>query len=97
MSRAAVILTLLALLAVQFLGAMAFASACQEPCPDDPEGTNCPPVCALCTSCMHAQQAIVQSNGPAVPLVTAPRLFESERLSSPSLLAADIFHVPLPG
>lgn len=89
--------TLLAILVVQLLGAMAFATVCAEPCPDDEGGTSCPPVCALCTSCTHAQTAIVQqsvsgappmSNQPFIPLQTVP---------TSSRLAADIFHVPLLG
>src|ERR1700741_1832557 len=59
MPRRTFALALLLVLAVQFLGAMVFASACAEPGPDDPESTSCPPVCTLCSDCTHAQQAIV--------------------------------------
>ncbi|HVR40080.1 MAG TPA: hypothetical protein VMU84_13365 [Thermoanaerobaculia bacterium] len=90
--------TLLVILAVHLLGAMAFAAACPESCPDDATGTSCPPICALCTSCTHAMQAIVQANaGDAISIVTAPHLDPSQSAATPSQLAADIFHVPLLG
>lgn len=89
--------TLLLILAVQLLGAMAFASTCPDPCPDDAEGTSCPPVCTLCTGCTHAQTAIVQHSANAVPLMS-PQAFVAPQAASTSWkLAADIFHVPLLG
>lgn len=89
--------TLLVVLAVQILGSMAFVSVCPEPCPDDAEGTSCPPICALCTTCTHAQQAIVQHSASAAPLTAAQQVFPQHALSTSPQLAADIFHVPLPG
>ena len=90
-------MTLLVLIALQLLGGMAFASVCSEPCPDDAEGTSCPPVCAVCTSCTHAQTAIVQHAAASTQVTTTHR-FVSQPVTSPSSqLAADIFHVPLPG
>lgn len=90
-------MTLLVLIAVQLLGAMAFASVCVEPCPDDTEDSSCPPVCALCTSCTHAQTAIVQHAASGLPLVAAHRFVPQPAAAASSRLAADIFHVPLPG
>lgn len=88
---------LLVLVVVQLLGGMAFASVCSEPCPDDAQGTGCPPICALCTNCTHAQTAIVQHSATGVPL-TAPQQFAPQQLPAvPSRLARDIFHVPLLG
>ena len=97
MARRGLTLTLLALIAVQLLGSMAFASVCLEPCPDDGPGTSCPPVCALCTSCTHAQQAIVQMTVASAPHQIAHHAFHVQRLGKPSPLADDIFHVPLAG
>ena len=89
--------TLLVLIAVQLLGAMAFASVCPEPCPNDAEGTSCPPVCALCTSCTHAQTAIVQHAASETPLPSTHRFVAPPPAALSSQLAADIFHVPLLG
>ena len=97
MARRGLTLTLLALIAVQLLGSIAFASACVEPCPDDTETTSCPPVCAVCTTCTHAQQAIVQAGGATVPFQIARHTFHAQPGGTPSHLAADIFHVPLAG
>jgi hypothetical protein len=88
---------LLVVVAVQLLGAMAFASVCSEPCPDDTEDTSCPPVCALCTSCTHAQTAIVQHSANGVPLMAAHRFVAQHPALPSSPLADDIFHVPLFG
>jgi len=95
MARRRITLTLLALIAVQLLGSMAFASVCLEPCPDDTENTSCPPVCALCTTCTHAQQAIVQTIVTAGPHQIARHAFHAQPGGTPSQLADDIFHVPL--
>ncbi|MGN6185753.1 MAG: hypothetical protein ACTHQM_19120 [Thermoanaerobaculia bacterium] len=95
MSRRALAFTLLAILAAQFLGAIAFASVCFEPCPDDRDGANCPPVCAVCASCSHARQAIVQSNIDGVTRAFMLDSFASPVVAPPSPRASDIFHVPL--
>lgn len=97
MRRRGLSVTLLVVLAVQLLGSMAFASVCLEPCPDDTEETSCPPVCALCTSCTHAQTAIVQHASGGMPLMSTHRFVPQRPASPSSQLAADIFHVPLPG
>lgn len=89
-------LTLLAIIAVQLLGLVAFASVCFEPCPDDSDDSSCPPVCATCTSCTHSRQAIVRA-ADGFPIVSAAHAFHSRVAAPPSLIAADIFHVPLPG
>ena len=88
---------MLLLVAVQLLGTMAFASECQEPCPDDTETSSCPPVCALCTSCTHAQTGLVQPTVAVVPGLTAQHLSAHDHSFIPSHGTADIFHVPLIG
>jgi len=90
-------MTLLALIALQLVGGMAFASVCVEPCPDDTEETSCPPVCALCTSCTHAQTGIVQHAASSTPLTSTHRFVPRQSATPSSRLAADIFHVPLLG
>jgi len=97
MFRRRLAFALLAVLAVQFAGGLVFASACPEPCPDDTEETSCPPVCALCTSCTHAQQAIVQVATDGFAMAAGRDLFSAQTELTPSGLAADIFHVPLRG
>jgi len=97
MFRRTLSVMLLIILAAPLLGSMAFATVCLEPCPDDTEGTSCPPVCALCTSCTHSQQAIVQHSASAAPLTMAQQLVPQPPLSTSSQLTADIFHVPLFG
>lgn len=97
MTRRNVVVMLLILVAVQLLGTMAFASECQEPCPDDTETSSCPPVCALCTSCTHAQTGIVQQAVASVPGLNNHRLLAWDHSPVPSHRAADIFHVPLLG
>ena len=97
MARRGVVLALLVIIAAQLTATVAFASVCFEPCPDDTEGATCPPVCSLCTSCTHAQQAIVRSDATAAPTLTAPHPHAPHVLSGPLHLADDIFHVPLLG
>jgi hypothetical protein len=90
-------MTLLALIALQLLSGMAFASFCPEPCADDTKGTSCPPVCAVCTSCTHAQTAIVQHAASGTPLTSTHRFVAQLPAFPASQVAADIFHVPLLG
>lgn len=97
MTRRNVVVMLLLLIAVQLLGTMAFASECQEPCPDDTETSSCPPVCALCTSCTHAQTGVVRQAVASVPGLTVQHLSAQNHSFTPSRVAADIFHVPLLG
>lgn len=97
MSRRRLSLALVAILAVQLLGGVALAAVGVEPCPDDSEDASCPPICALCTTCTHAQQAIVRHAASATPRVAAERYLPDAPQAAPSQLAADIFHVPLPG
>ncbi|MEO8379632.1 MAG: hypothetical protein ABI779_08195 [Acidobacteriota bacterium] len=97
MRRRGLSVTLLVLIAVQLLGSMVFASVCLEPCPDGTAGTNCPPVCALCTTCTHAQTAIVRHAASETPLTSTHRFVAHPRTFPSSKLAADIFHVPLLG
>jgi hypothetical protein len=95
MLRRALAVTLLVLFAV--LGAMTLGSVCPEPCPDDTEETSCPPICAVCTSCTHAQTAIVQHAAGAAPMIATKNIVSSLSSATPSQLADDIFHVPLRG
>jgi hypothetical protein len=95
--RRKVSMTILALIALQLLSGMAFASVCPEPCPDDAKGTSCPPVCVLCTSCTHAQTAIVQHAPTSMPFTSTHRFVAQLAASPSSRVATDIFHVPLPG
>lgn len=97
MARRAVIATLLVIIAAQLAGGMLLSAVCLEPCPDDAPGKSCPPVCSFCTSCMHAQHAIVQHSSVGV-LLTARQHFVSPQLPAvPAQLTHDIFHVPLLG
>jgi len=89
--------TLLVIFAMQLLGGMALASVCPDPCPDDASGTGCPPICALCTSCTHAQPGIVQQSASSTPSMPAHRFVPQQPAASSLQLAADIFHVPLLG
>ena len=97
MLRRGLSVTLLVIVAVQLLGSVAFASVCLEPCPDDTGDASCPPICAVCTSCTHAQQAIVQNAGSGAPLMTTQHVIPPHPLGTSSQLPADIFHVPLLG
>jgi hypothetical protein len=97
MARRGVIATLLVIIAAHLAGGILFATVCVEPCPDDGPGRKCPPICALCTGCTHAQQAIVQSPMMNVAIVAAPHLFTVPVIPAPSQPTADIFHVPLLG
>ncbi len=97
MTRRGLTATILAILAVQMLGGMVLASDCLEPCPDDANGTGCPPICALCTSCTHAQTAIVQRSSAGIPLMAMRGFLAQPTASVSSQIADDIFHVPLLG
>lgn len=97
MARRGAVLALLLILVAQFTAPVAFSSVCLEPCPDDTEGSNCPPVCSLCTSCTHAQQAIVDSAVVTAPAPRTLQAYAAQLLAAPSHLADDVFHVPLLG
>jgi hypothetical protein len=97
MPRRKLSVTLLVLIAVQLLGGMALGSVCMEPCPDDAGGTSCPPVCALCTNCTHAQTAILQHAPTDLPLISTARFVPQQPAATSSALEDDIFHVPLRG
>jgi hypothetical protein len=97
MRRSGLSVTLLLLFAVQLFGSMALASLRVDPCPDDTEGTSCPPICALCTSCTHAQSTIAQHAPTGTPIVATQSFVEPAPAAPSSQLADDIFHVPLPG
>lgn len=96
MVRRGLCLTLLLIFAAQLLGGMVVASVCQNPCPDD-AGSGCPPICALCTICTHAQTGLVQHSVSGKPLMSTHRFVPQQAASASSQLADDIFHVPLPG
>jgi hypothetical protein len=97
MARRGIIATLLLIIAAQMVSGTLFATVCLEPCPDDGRGSGCPPVCSLCTSCNHAQRAIVRSPTIAIALGVTRYVFDVRPLAAPSEPAADIFHVPLVG
>ena len=97
MPRRGLSLTLLAILAVQIIGGLAFASVCLEPCPDDGDGQTCPPVCSLCTSCSRAQQAIVGAMVPGAPEAVSQHVLLFQFTALPTTRGDDIFHVPLRG
>jgi hypothetical protein len=97
MPRRALSWTLLALVALQLLGSMAFAAVCFEPCPDDTGESSCPPVCTTCATCAHSRQAILQGAFDGVAFDRAPHAFPPQVLSASTPPASDIFHVPLHG
>jgi len=97
MTRRTLAAALLLLVACQLAGALAFAAACPEPCPDDIDGSSCPPVCSLCTSCTHARTAIVRVDAMSLALLPATRLFAEPGAIASSPIAAEIFHIPLLG
>ena len=97
MARHGVIATLLVIVALQLMGGILFATVCVEPCPDDGPARTCPPICALCASCTHAQQAIVRNTMTLAAIVVTPHVFGVRPVPAPSQPAADIFHVPLLG
>jgi len=97
MPRRGVVATLLVVIALQLVGGVVLATVCVEPCGDDGPGRSCPPVCALCVSCTHAQQAIVGDAVPLAALVVIPHVFGVRSVPAPSQPAADVFHVPLLG
>jgi len=88
---------LLVIIALHLMGGILFATVCVERCPDDGPGRTCPPICALCAGCTHAQQAIVRTPMMNVALIAAPHVFTVRAIPAPPLSAADIFHVPLAG
>ena len=97
MPRRRVVLTLLLIFVAQLTATVAFSSVCLEPCPDDTEGSTCPPVCSLCTSCRHAQQAIVDTAVVTAPALRTLHAYAAQALAAPAHLADDVFHVPLLG
>jgi hypothetical protein len=97
MTRRGLSVTLLVIFAVQLLGGFAIAAGCPDPCPDDADGAGCAPICALCRSCTHAQTGIVERQVSAVPMASMYAFLATAVASPSSRLAADIFHVPLPG
>jgi hypothetical protein len=87
---------LLALVAVQLFGAVAFASVCLEPCPDDDaDGSSCPPVCTACTTCSHSRTATLQSTRFGFAIASTGDAFPQHDASPSSAFTRDIFHVPL--
>ncbi|MCA1734291.1 MAG: hypothetical protein LC732_11900 [Acidobacteria bacterium] len=97
MARRCLPVTLLLLVAVVLGGATALAPVCLAPCADDGGDENCPPACARCTSCAHAQTVIVQGETHGIFLRSAPRFEPRQPASACSRPAGDIFHVPLLG
>lgn len=97
MLRRTLSLTLLAIIALPLIGGMAFAFVSLDPCPDDTAGADCPPICALCTTCTHAQPAIVHHAACSAIPKSSQRIITERSQSASSQGGADIFHVPLPG
>jgi hypothetical protein len=97
MPRRALSLMLLAILAVQLLGAIAFASVCVERCPDDAGDSDCPPVCATCATCTHSRIAIVQGGIESLAFAATAHAFPPQVFAASASFAMDIFHVPLAG
>lgn len=99
MPRRGLALALLALLAVPLVGSIAYASVCLVPCPEEEEraeaDAECPPVCALCTSCTPVQVTIAAVGSAGAPLVAAHDLLDVPPLDASDDPAGDIFHVPL--
>jgi hypothetical protein len=99
MVRRGVIGMLLIVVVGQIAGGMLFASVCNQPCPDDNGRDTCPPICSFCTTCAHAQQAVVQvrAAGAITPLPVLTNVFTAHPLAATQQRADDIFHVPLLG
>jgi hypothetical protein len=93
--RRVILVTLLALLSfdVSGLAGLCGETACDEPCPSDQSGGQCPPNCHSCDCCSLPK-------GAASPVATlvAPAAHErswidsTDRLPAPE--PADILHVP---
>jgi hypothetical protein len=96
MSRGIRVLGLLLLLAVQLSGAITMMSWCAEPCPED-AGDDCPPVCAVCTSCAHVKLAIVARGEGRVTLAASHPVAPSTAGSLSVGVSSEILHVPLAG
>ena len=96
-TRRGLCLTLLVLVAVQLLGAVAVPSGCLEPCPEDSGESDCPPICATCATCAHSRQALLQTRAEGDPASNVLHAVATPGLAPDSLFAADIFHVPLAG
>lgn len=97
MARRGLTMTMIALIAVQLIGSMGFASVCLEPCSDEEPETSCTPVCSLCTTCTHAQQAIVPPVPNAGPDRVAVHGFQPQPGGRALPRADEILHVPLAG
>jgi hypothetical protein len=99
MIRRSIITTLLVIVVAQIAAGMLFATVCNEPCPDDNGQRACPPLCSFCTTCTHAQQAIVQTRaaGAVMPLPVIASVSTAHRVGATSQRADEIFHVPLLG
>lgn len=96
MARRRLVVLLLMTVVVQLLGMVTVAATeCVEPCPDDTETSSCPPVCALCTSCTHAQTGMVENAVSEEPGLPAHQLLQHELSSAHAHFSAEIFHVPL--
>ena len=97
MRRRRLVLTLLPILLLQMLAGFASAAVCVDPCPEEEETQeSCPPVCALCASCAHAQ-LVVPDRARDTAFLRLGRCSADLRVVPSSHPADDIFHVPLLG
>jgi hypothetical protein len=96
MSRGIRVLGLLLLLALQLSGAVTTLSWCAEPCPED-AGDECPPVCAVCTSCAHVKLATVADSDASVTLAASHDIAPSSTGTMTLGVSFEILHVPLAG
>ncbi|MHB0969031.1 MAG: hypothetical protein ACYC7A_14165 [Thermoanaerobaculia bacterium] len=97
MTGRALAFVLLALVAFQLAGGIAAPAVCAEPCPDDDDGSNCPPVCSLCSRCTHAQIAIAHPGIQHSPLSVDEPVVPQATISFTSNATGEIFHVPISG
>jgi hypothetical protein len=94
MSRGIRVLGLLLLLALQLSGAV--TTLCAEPCPED-AGDDCPPVCAVCTSCASVKLATVTDSDESFTLAASHDLAPSSTGPMTLGVSSEILHVPLAG
>jgi hypothetical protein len=95
--RRAAIVVLLTLLTfdVSGLGALCDEAECDEPCPTDASGGQCPPNCHFCSCCSLPRVTASTVATLVAPAARAQRWIGSfTRLPSPE--PADILHVPRP-
>jgi len=95
--RRAALVVLLTLLTfdVSGLGALCDEPACDEPCPTDASGGQCPPNCHFC-SCCSLPRVMASTVATLVAPASHPCPFVGSVARLPSPEPADILHVPRP-